>query len=247
MVKQQNVDGLVALVSQPAAPVSPPVIASSQFFIESLVDQYKVHGVSYLGKVCVVDIDKELSDHGNAHTQDEWRTLIPNLPSSTLYFVVMDALYGNKDHSEPIQRALVEEVRQMFAKDFNEYFMMTSTRVHYAHKGLDTVVYDVGYTTEHREEANIVGADGYINGESGFAETMRTLVGIDNCQRISNIGEWVTGKESYLWRFNSKPQNDVERALVLGDDGRFYIDAYVGLLNVRRARGMVAHVAENSP
>ncbi len=233
------------VVSQPvAAPVSTPV-PSSGFSIESLEDRYRVNGVSYQGNPSTVDISKALLDNGASHVQVDWieqtRQGEWKLPSGPLYFAVLAALYDNKN------AGIVEEVREMLARDFKSYFMMTSTRVRYAREGMDTVVHDFGYVTERAEEMNIVGSDGYVSGTSGFGVEMRALVGIDDCQKIEQVGRWITGKKPYLYRLNSKPKKDIERALVLdGDDvDRFYV--YADDFNVGWARGMVAHVAKNSP
>lgn len=236
---------VIPAVPQPVVvPVSSPV-PSSGFSIESIMDRYRVHGISYNGKISTVDISKALLDNGASHVQSDWVEITKQeewkLPSGPLYFAVLAALYDNKNADN------VGEVKEMLAKDFKNYFMMTSTRVRYSNNDLDTVVHDFRYATERAEEMNIVGSDGYVSGTSGFGVEMRALVGIDDCQKIEQVGRWITGKKPYLYRLNSKPKEDVERALVLGvyNGVRFIIyadDYYYG-----RARGMVAHVAKNSP
>lgn len=233
-MEQKNVGGLVGVVSN--------------LVIEDVETVYRLHVASYLGNRCYVDIEKELEDSGRGHTQQEWVPLSQKVPSAPLYFAVMDTLHQNKDHPDQSQRALVEEVKEMLAKDFKKYFMMTSTRVRYACDGLDTVIHDFGYATERREEANIVGGDGYINEASGFGAVMGALLEINDFQKVERVGKYVTGTKLYLYRFNRKPkEEDVERALVLGGNygGRFNFNADGNYY--RRARGMVARRAENSP
>lgn len=219
----------------------------SNLVIEDFETVYRMHVASYLGNRCYVDIEKELEDGGRVHTQQEWVALSKKVPPAPLYFVVMDALHQNKDHSDQSQRVLVEKVRAMLATNFRRFGMMTSTRVRYASDGLDTVIHEFGYENQRQENAILVGPDGYVTGQSGFDGAMKTLVGIDDCTEVERVVEYVVGKKPCLWRFNTKQRYDIERALVLGDvnGGRFGIDAWD--YNGRRARGMVAHVAENSP
>jgi hypothetical protein len=85
-----------------------------------------------------------------------------------------------------------------------------------------------------------------LKNNTQFSEVMKSLVGVEDCDRIQQVGKWISGKDSYLWRFNSKPSKSVERALVLVDyNARFYIVAGVDVDDGRRARGFVARVAEN--
>lgn len=236
---KKDIGGLVSLVS-----------VSDNPCIEELATTYRVHPVSYLGNVCYVDIEKELENGGREATQQAWVALSEKVPSGPLYVATMDTLHQNKDHPVQSQRALVETVRTILAKDFKHDIMITSTHVRYGSNGVDTVVHDCGYASERAEEAKIIGLDGYINEASGFGEAMGALVGISDCHKINEICRWVTGRKAFLWRFNKSPQEDVEKALVLGGyDNLARFDVYVGrhIGNVSRARGMVAHVAENSP
>jgi hypothetical protein len=225
-----------------------PASVQSQFSIESLDDRYRIHGVMYQGRVHTVDVSKTLLDNEESHRQGQWSQMTQQgewkLASGSLYFAVMSALYDNREHST--QKPLVEEVRTMFADDFVRYFMMTSTRVCYAREGLDTVKHDVDYASECAEQANIVGLNGDLNQNSQFSEAMQALVGVEDCGRIQQVGKWISGKDSYLGRFNSKPSKSVERALMLGVNyDMFGIGADGGIYNGRRARGFVARVAEN--
>lgn len=216
--------------------------------IDSLADRYRLHNVLYDGVASVVDISKDLLDNGASHTQSGWiettRKSEWKVPSGPLYFAVLAALYDNKDSDN------VKKLRKMFANDLKKYFMMTSTRIDYAHEGLDTVVHDAGYTTQRTEKTDIVGADGDINEASGFGATMKALVGIDDCHKIGRVGSWISKENPYFWRINSKPKEYVECLLVLaGDYGCFGIDAsnYHPLNGNGLARGMVVRGAENSP
>ena len=227
-----------------------PSPVQSQFFIESLDDRYRIHGVMYQGRVHTVDVSKQLLDNGASYIQSQWSQMTQQeewkLASGPLYFAVMGALYDNREH--PTQKSLVEEVRTMFADDFKKYFMMTSTRVCYAREGLDTVKHDVDYASERAERAKIIGPNGFLVENPRYGEAMQALVGIGDCKRIQPVGKWVLGTNIYLWRFvnNSSPHN-VERALVLTGHN-LCLGIYVDDVSSNgRARGFVARVAENSP
>jgi hypothetical protein len=233
-----------AAVSEPAIPIPAP-LSHSGFSIESLPDRYRVHGVSYQGNLSSVDISKALLDDGKAHTQTDWVEVTRQgewkLPSDPLYFAVLGALCDNKD------AAHVEEVRGMLRDDLRNYFMMTSTRIRYASKGLDSVIHDVGYATESSQQTKIVGADGYINEAAGFGIEMQALVGINDCDRIESLGSYTTGKKTYFWRLNTKPTQDVGHALVLGGSNSGWFSIFANADVGGWARGMVVHVAKNSP
>lgn len=219
-------------------------VVSSNFSIESIADRYIIHGVPYNGEVCRVNLSKALLDNGASHPQTDWIKMTRQgewkLPSGPLYFAVLAALYDNKDSDK------VGEVKKMLANDFKDYFMMTSTCIRYAREGLDTVVHDFGYASERAEKANIVGVEGCISEASNFGAEMQALIGINDAQKVQRIGNWITGKNPYFWCVKSKPKETIELALVLGDYGdRFYF--YANDDNYGRARGMVAHVAKNSP
>ncbi|MBI5072303.1 hypothetical protein HZA99_00640 [Candidatus Woesearchaeota archaeon] len=245
---------------QVAAPPPSPVHSSS-FSIESLAGKYRVHGVSYQGKICTVDISTALLDYGTSHTQSDWIEMTKEgewkLPSGPLYFAVLETIYSNKKSSDTTQKALVQELRKMFERDLRRYSIMTSTCIRYAHDGLDTIVHDVGYATECTEKTNIVKSKernlefphnyNYNKGwGSHFSRNLQALVGTNNYNKVEKVGKWITGrKKADLWLLNPNPSKDVECPLTLSglNYGQFLISGVDA--RKKRAHGMVVHSAEN--
>lgn len=231
----------------------PPEVqsAQSQFSIESLEDRYRIYGLMYQGRVHTADISKELLDNGQSHTQFEWIQMTKQaewkLASAPLYFVVMDALYENRNHPDNVQKSLVEEIRAMFANDFRQYFMTTSTRILYKEGGrdLDVVAHDVGYASMSAEQVSIVGPDAYITEDSCFGATMQALMGISDCNRFLQVGNWFTKGDYYLWHVNPKPDYNKEHALYFIGYNDYDWDGFSAyehyFLDCGHARGMVAH------
>lgn len=226
--------------------------AHNGFSIEDLPDRYRLHNVPYLGKLVVIDRSKALLDNGAAHTQKEWAVLTRDtewkIGSGPEEFASSFALHANREHPDAKQRPLVTEVKNMLANDFRKYGMMTSTRIHYAVQGQDIVIHDFGYDNERRINQNIVGSDGCVKEGCGFDSAIGALLGTEDCGNVNAVYSWVSGKQPYLWRFNQRPGQNSERALVLGrSNERFSISAYGNFGSYRPARGMVVRGAENSP
>ena len=224
----------------------------SVFSIENLNDRYRISGVSYEGRASVVDISKVFLDKGIANKQIEWIDMTREeewkLASGPLYRAVCAALYDNRNHTNEQQRFLVNKVKQMFEKDFKESSMMTSTRIFYNPEGVDTVVHNFGYENEREVSGNIVGENGLINEDCGFGSAIDALLGTSDCEEVKAVYSWISGKNSYFWRLNNKPKKEAVCVLVLGNSNDWFdINANDVIVSNRRARGMVARSAENSP
>ena len=196
---------------------------SGEFLIEELTDGYRLHNVLYDSEVCALTWNTELLDGGNSHKQDEWVKISDQLPDTRAYYASLLALYKNKDG---VQSDLVEKVREMFAKDFKENWMMTSTRITYKPKGKDEVTHDLGSNSESSIDVTFVGPDNYVNSKSGFEDEMEALFRTRDCKEVSKVFKWVTKKATYLYRINSTPQKNDQRALLLGGVNNYFsIDA----------------------
>lgn len=208
------------------------VLTAPEFGVVKPQGFYTVKGVwlPYAQAYRDVQVTTDLLNDGRPGTQSElaktwW------LGSAPLITALLASLYVNKDG------AGVEELRNLFSGDFRNNLMMTSTSVSYRPSGLDSVAHDAGTPEQRTLEARMTGPDGYLNDK--MSEEIQALLGNGNVGEVRAVYSWVTGKESYLVRFNSRPKQNVWRVLVLGDffSGDFGIDA--GNINyVRPARGV---------
>ena len=222
---------------EPQAPTTqlptqtPPINPTPNFLIEELADRYRIHNVTYQREVYVFDWSKELLEGGANHEQKEWvrKTLdsdwqkengVWRLAPSTAYHSTIIALYNNQNHSDQTQKTLVEKVRQVFRVDFTKW-PVTSSRVKYAKKKTignpkDTVTHNLGYNDAHTTEAVLIGDDKYV--DNACQEETKALFDSDSIPEIINAYEWISGQKPYLYRINSRDNQEKERAVVLGLD-----------------------------
>lgn len=240
----------------PPAPLSPaptplvPPVAAAGTVIEELPDRYRLHNLQYRNGLYTVDWGKELLENGANKTQDKWIAATQagdwKLADQPLYFASLRHLYQNQNHAEQRQKQLVEQVRAVFKADFDPQkpYMMTSSKIKYTARGDDLVTHRFGYPDQQKIQAAMVGSDGHITARSGMSTALEALLGTGDGAEVETVGEWVTGMKAYLWRFNQKPKQDEERAVVLGCIvSRFDIVASDVLVNLRPARGVVVYSA----
>ncbi|MBI4919092.1 hypothetical protein HY837_04120, partial [archaeon] len=191
---------------------------NNPFFINLSTKVYKLNNVFSNGDICSFAWDRELLDGGKFHTQNEWIGLTNKLPAAKGYYASLLALYENR---EGPQADLVEEIRQMFAKDFKNNWMMTSTKVIYMPEDLDEIIHTCkGGWYDSKISLDFVGPSVEVNDKNNMDKEMAALLGtLNNCDEISKIFEWVTGKKILLWRLKDKPVEKSERAVVFGVDG----------------------------
>ena len=83
---------------------------------------------------------------------------------------------------------------------------------------------------------------------STFDAAIEALLEETDPQKVEKVSQYLVEKSARLWPIIQKPKQDTERALVLVDiKNEFGIYANVIISYNRRARGMVARRAENSP
>ncbi len=211
------------------------------FFVTQTPTEYTLHNIQYPDrKLYTVSWTKQLLNNGShIHSQEYWLRLYPEyIPSGIDYFTSILALHENRQGP---QKELIEEIRQMHAKDFTKYLMITSTIVQYTPEGLDTVIHNYKSQREEKTKANITGPDGYIT-QTNWEKALQALTGTNNTQKIEEVIQWVTQKPVAIRKPNKKPKRQTERALVLGGYAinQFIIYAYCGIDCMWPARGVRA-------
>src|SRR3989338_7821229 len=214
--------------------------------ITELDDRYVLDGISYRNGLYQVSWGKELLDGGKCYTQKDWLALQNKgelgeyiIPDAPLYHASLFALNNAKNGS---QDQLVKKISKMFRKDFADFFMTTSSRVFYRANGLDEIKHMLCTDEEYSVELDFCGKDGWLNATCGFEESIDALLVTKDLAEVEDIYNWVSGKKPYLWRINDKPQQDLERCVVLGVDSNgdgFGILANGDVDNERPARGVV--------
>ena len=144
--------------------------------------------------------------------QDKWVKFLQksewHLPDALTYHASLAALYQHKDG---FQSQLVERIQSVFSAHFKKHWLMTGSRVVYKPQGNDVVKHS------HDEvSVVIVGADGLVNAQSGFEDSIEALLGMRDLTEVENVYEWISRKKPYLYRLNDKLTQKTERAVVLG-------------------------------
>ena len=209
---------------QPDKPKVVPISGSDRFSLENLVDSWMINGVNYRNGIYQVELGKELLENKAQKTQDEWikytKQAIQNnqfyLGDMQLYHSLFEALFRNKDNAQ--HKDVIEQARVFLQKTFESYWLMTLSRVKYTKQGQDKVTHNYGLQDKLEIQGNIVGADGYIT-QINPQNELNAILGRDDINEINQVYNWITGKNTYLWRLNSKPKKDDERVV------RFYSDS----------------------
>ena len=196
---------------------------STEFDIIEQSDSFVLKGIPYLGGHQDIAWGKELLNNGQTLTQDSWTDFLQKsewqLPDALTYHATLAALYQHKDG---FQSQLVERVRSVFSKYFRKNLLMTGTRVVYEPQGNDVVKHS------HDEvPAVIVGANGRVNAESGFEDSIEVLLGTRDLTEVEDVYLWLSERKPYLRRLNNRSNQRIERVVVLGvEDDRFNIYCY---------------------
>ena len=203
--------------------------AAGNSAIEDKTDFWRIDNVPYGNRVSSVGLAKTLLDSGNAKTQDEWAEYSRQARQSNgfyagsfpLYYSLFSHLHDLREN--PSMRNTAEEARQFISKQMFEKYLMTLTRLQYKASGNDIIVHNYGMPDQSQAGGNLTGKDGWItNADTDAQGMLELLTGEKDVNRINEIYKWITGKESYLWRVNSK--QDTERV------ARFRANSYRAIL-----------------
>ena len=182
--------------------------------IEDLTGFWRVHGVDYRNSTHTVDLQKALLDGGTAKTQDEWAEYsrqakvqgefyVGDLP---LYHSLFTALFRNKDGDG---KETAEQARSFLQKEFFDKWLMTLTRITYAPGG-DKIEHNYGMPDKYTLDRQIIGPDEYAK-DAVNGDVYEAILGAGNTAEIQEVYKWITGKDAYLWRVNSKPEKEEVR------------------------------------
>ncbi len=193
-----------------------PVATEATPSLEDKTDFWSIDNVPYRNRVCRVDLSKALLDSGNAKTQDEWAEYSRQAQQSNgfyvgdfpLYYALFSQLHSLRE--DPSMRNTVEEARKFISEQMFQKWLMTLTRLQYKKRGNDTIVHNYGMPDQYEIQGKIVGKDGLIIAPDTSAQSMLVLLtGEHDVAKVNEVYKWITGKETYLWRVNSK--QDTER------------------------------------
>lgn len=211
------------------------------FGLEDLTDCWRIHGVSFGSDVYTVDLAKELLAGGARKTQDDWLAYSNeaakknefHVVSAPAYHAGFRTLFKHKDDAQ--HKDLIGKIRTYLAATFQNTWVSTLSRVLYLTSHSDMVKH---FLPSKDVPINVVGSTGYVT-KMPCENECNALLG-DTTQNINETYQWLTGKNTYLWRRIQKPEQTDPRAVVLGviDADSFNLGADDDLISNRPALGV---------
>jgi hypothetical protein len=198
---------------EPESPIVPIVNPTFQ----SNLDFWTIENVQYRNEIFKVDLLKTLLDNGNLKIQDEWSEYSKTAKQSGSFYVgdfpmyhsLFTSLFKLKDNPR------IEEIRSFLQEQFKAKWLTTLTRINYNSKGNDKIIHHYKMLDEYSIQDSFVGPDECVK-DSKNKTNYKSLLNSDNLQEINAVYNWITGKDAYLWRINSKPASLDERVAWFG-------------------------------
>ena len=214
-------------------PELPPIgeenVPLEEFSLEDLTDFYRISGINYNKGIYSIDLSRSLleakTQDGHVEAAIEARKNNQFLfPSYPLQHSIISALEQNKDN--PNFKEKIEEIRLFIKKTALKSWLMTSTRIKYRENGKDSVIHNYNLPDQYEIQENFVDPDGFITKPETKAQpALKALLGVDDLQEINNVYKWLTEKDTYLVRVNSKVDTERVARFVAGSD-RVILDCY---------------------
>ena len=94
-----------------------------------------------------------------------------------------------------------------------EHWLVSLTRIIYKPNGNDQIIHNYKQPNQTINEINtLIGKDGYINKIANIQLPLNNLLQTNNqsIKQINEIYKWITEKDTYFWRINQTPNQDIE-------------------------------------
>ena len=209
-------------------PKAPEVGDRRDFSIEEFGDCYRITGVKYRSKACTVDLPLEqlLLDGGEHRSKTQWCAqtnkarqdggfYVGSLP---LYHSIFKTLFDNRDNAP--HKRVVTIVTFRLADILKKHKVMTLSQVHYR-RGADEITHDPGLDDSYGIDMNIQGPTMKFR---DLPKSMcRTIMGRLDPEDISNIYNWMLGKEPYFHRHAHVKDEKISPILLKTDNDKLLI------------------------
>ncbi len=140
-------------------------------------------------------------------------------PDFPLFYNIIKAMLDSEDGNEKYK------INTVLGKLVREKNIMTLTKIPYKTKKRDRIIHNYGMDDSYFGEVDFVGMNDYIKNLSDV-EVYQTLLGTkDSISEIDFIVKWISGRDTYIYRPNSKPDNLDER---IGGFGSGYVTTGFG-------------------
>ena len=180
--------------------------------ISSTSDFWTIQHVIYRNNFCKIDLLKTLLENGNLKTQDQWVEYSKQAKTNNNFYVGDMPLYHSLFASlhKFWDKPETGKIRDFLQTQFKTKRIMTLTRIKYQTRGLDKIIHNYKMPNEYLIEDDFVGPDESIK-NSNNKQNYKSLLDSDNLKEINSIYNWITEKEIYLSRLNSRPNKEEEK------------------------------------
>ena len=181
---------------------------------------WTIEGVNYRGQIVPVNLSRKLLPAMNlsqmsAHAKKAMKKGEPYAANAQLVYAIAKRAMeqGNRDVQKFMREAIFNQLPN------------TLSVVRYAPEGrIDTIVHNPGLSNKYSTKVDFVASDELVRG-SKRRNDYKALLGTDNPDEVADVFGWVTEKDTYSWRVNSKPSSVDERVVGLyAGSSRFCLD-----------------------
>lgn len=203
-------------------------------------DFWLIKNVKYKNQTKNYKLKKQLLENKTQQEHIEYAKENPNdfnIQDLPVYHAIFKTIYNLPEQQEK------QEIKDFLKKSIKDYWLLTGTQIDYTPKRKDII----NHRIENQSiKENIVGPDEWVK-NSKTPEVYKALLQDSNLENINNIYKWITEKDQYLWRINSKPKNIEKRLVGLGSaDDRSVFNADDGLSYSSRCFGVLEDWNENT-
>ena len=122
-------------------------------------------------------------------------------PSAPLLFSLQQALYDH--HKDKEHKKQIESIRAFLQQKYQGNWLWTLSQVEYKQKEKDIITHDVGLPSQYTLTADIKGERGKVTNLSSLNIALENIFGICDVKQAEQLGQWLTKKSVYLWRYIS--------------------------------------------
>ena len=219
-----NPEGLEEIARQ-LLEETPEILKTPGSSLEDKASFWTITNVPYRNQLYDIDLLKTLLDNGATKTQDQWseyaKQAIPKGEFHAADFPLYHALFATLYHvRDGPSKAATEEIQQFLNDKFTKYWLMTLTRVIYTPSGKDKVIHRLGLPDQYTIDEVIIGPNEWVK-KAVEKAPYKALFGADDTAEIQSVYHWLTGREAYLWRLNTKQETPQGRVagFVAGSGG----------------------------
>lgn len=190
------------------------------FRLKEFADFWRVSPISLQGGYAALELQKDFLDLGKKRTFPEWvayskAAATQNkfyVGSSAMHYALTDLLHENKDH--PKYSCEIESIREFLEKKLSKPLMTLSKTTYRPLPYPDSITHTQGNTRYSKLE-HLFGSNGYLHNLWDGDRMCDALFGEEDKDMVTKVNQWISHKDTYLSRGNSKDKTAYEGCVYL--------------------------------